>query len=187
MGSPFDQYVSCGCSHCSYCLIGCFHLLPCAVATLLLSQKEHAALVPAFASPYLGVPEVRQNCPRTLGRLLLEWSPYWCKLVDAPPVSIALPCTMTCAFETAVALRQNLRNRQVERQVFLLGRCREVGLAWGGAGLLLVKAQRYSPPQRGRPTSNSVCTRKRLGQHGADVHTELAIVCVRGSPFGARS
>ena len=40
----------------------------------------------------------RRNCPRTLGKLLLEWSLYWCKLVelvDAPSVSIALPCTTT--------------------------------------------------------------------------------------------
>ena len=127
MVSLLDRYVSCGCSHCSYCLIGCFHLLPRAVATLLLSQNEHAALAPAFARASPGVPEERQNCPRTLGKLLLEWSPCWCKLVelvDAPPVSIALPCTTTCTFETAVALRQNRRNRQVERRVFLLGRCR---------------------------------------------------------------
>ena len=55
------------------------------------------------------------------------------------------------------------------------------------ADLLLSKAQRYSPPQKGWLTSNSVCTRKLLGLHGTDVHTELAIVCVRGSPFEARS
>ena len=116
----------------------------------------------------------RRNCPRTLGKLLLEWSLYLRKLVDAPPVSIALSCTTTLspgaralAMPAIVCVRGGVSTYIQNWQLFV-----SVGALLGPnlAGMLA------APPPPPPPPLAAHARGSRL-----DVHTDLAIVCLPGS------